>query len=260
MNNRAFGRRTLAIVGASTMVLALATSVFANAANPGSTVTPTVDGLKVTLSGTWTWLKDEGGQGCDGGLLTGKRDVGFAADWGDAFAGNFVQSKGAADGVGYNVGDALDNIVHQRAAEDIGACAGDAENSTGSWGPISHTYAAAGTYTVCVLMYDIHYSDAERTTLNDASELVASGASKDDHNKDNSAETNGFVAGGPDCAGATTTIVIPPPPPPGGGVLGNNAVAQGGVTPIPTIVFSLILLAALGTLAYANVKTVRNRS
>jgi hypothetical protein len=36
--------------------------------------------------------------------------------------------------------------------------------------------------------------------------------------------------------------------------------AQGGPSPIPTIAFALILVAALGTLAWANVKTARNRA
>jgi hypothetical protein len=41
----------------------------------------------------------------------------------------------------------------------------------------------------------------------------------------------------------------------------NTAMApNGGPSPIPTLVFGLILLASLGTLAYANVKTVRSRS
>jgi hypothetical protein len=40
----------------------------------------------------------------------------------------------------------------------------------------------------------------------------------------------------------------------------NTAMSvNGGPSPIPTLVFGLILLASLGTLAYANVKTVRNR-
>jgi hypothetical protein len=35
---------------------------------------------------------------------------------------------------------------------------------------------------------------------------------------------------------------------------------EGGPSPLPTMVFGLLLLASLGTLAYANVRTVRNRS
>jgi hypothetical protein len=39
----------------------------------------------------------------------------------------------------------------------------------------------------------------------------------------------------------------------------NTAGLFDGNSPLPTILFSLILLASLGTLAYANVKSVRNR-
>ena len=34
----------------------------------------------------------------------------------------------------------------------------------------------------------------------------------------------------------------------------------GGPSPIPTVAFGLILFAALGTLAWANVKSARNRA
>jgi uncharacterized protein involved in copper resistance len=40
----------------------------------------------------------------------------------------------------------------------------------------------------------------------------------------------------------------------------DSAFFGAGSSPLPTIIFSLILLASLGTLAYANVKTVRSRS
>lgn len=39
----------------------------------------------------------------------------------------------------------------------------------------------------------------------------------------------------------------------------DGALFGAGANPLPTIAFSLILLASLGTLAYANVKTVRSR-
>jgi len=39
----------------------------------------------------------------------------------------------------------------------------------------------------------------------------------------------------------------------------NTALFGDGSSPLPTVVFSLILLASLGALAYANVKTVRSR-
>ena len=40
----------------------------------------------------------------------------------------------------------------------------------------------------------------------------------------------------------------------------DSSLFGNGASPLPTIAFSLILLASLGGLAYANVKTVRNRS
>jgi hypothetical protein len=39
----------------------------------------------------------------------------------------------------------------------------------------------------------------------------------------------------------------------------NTALFGDGSSPLPTVIFSLILLASLGALAYANVKTVRSR-
>ena len=39
----------------------------------------------------------------------------------------------------------------------------------------------------------------------------------------------------------------------------DSAFFGAGSSPLPTIIFSLILLASLGTLAYANVKSVRSR-
>jgi hypothetical protein len=44
------------------------------------------------------------------------------------------------------------------------------------------------------------------------------------------------------------------------GSISNGAFFGSNSSPLPTIAFSLILLASLGTLAYANVKTVRNRN
>ena len=40
----------------------------------------------------------------------------------------------------------------------------------------------------------------------------------------------------------------------------NTSLIDNGSSPLPTILFSMVLLASLGTLAYANVKTVRSRS
>jgi hypothetical protein len=53
---------------------------------------------------------------------------------------------------------------------------------------------------------------------------------------------------------------VPATPPSGGGSLPNGAIAQGGgVSPIPTVVFTGILLSSLAALAFANVKSSRSR-
>jgi hypothetical protein len=44
------------------------------------------------------------------------------------------------------------------------------------------------------------------------------------------------------------------------GSVPNGSVGQNGVNPLPTVLFSLILLASLAGLAFANVKTARSRS
>ena len=63
----------------------------------------------------------------------------------------------------------------------------------------------------------------------------------------------------------------PPTPTPEGSVQGGTGTPEpsqpdtamgvnGGPSPIPTVAFGLILLAALGTLAWANVKSARSRA
>ena len=82
-----------------------------------------------------------------------------------------------------------------------------------------------------------------------------------DGNPDPSPTPEGSVAGG------TST----PSPTPEGSVQGGTGTPEpsqpdtamglsGGPGPIPTIAFGLILLAALGTLAWANVKSARSRA
>ena len=256
MNKRTFGKRSLAIVAAASLVLALAATVLADAPNPDNAVNVHVSGLTVTIDGTWQWTRN-----CNAGVIaaasdTDFRDVGFAVDWGDAAApGNEVVP-------GLNVGTPTDNVIHQRDASAVGTCSGTT-TSSGSWGPISHTYSQAGTFDVCAVMYDIRLIN---TPANGRGSKVAGGASPA-HNEDNSAQENSFQTG-VQCVSAA--IVVNATPTPESTVLagtGTPAASQpdtaqspDGVNPIPTIAFSLLLMAALATLAYANVKTVRNRN
>jgi len=256
MNKRTFGKRGLAIFAAASLVLALAATVLADAPNADNAVNVQVSGLTVTIDGTWQWTRN-----CNSGTIaavsdTDFRDVGFAVDWGDASApGNEVVP-------GLNVGTPTDNLVHQRDAAAQGKCSGTT-TSSGSWGPISHTYAAAGTFDVCAVMYDIRMIN---TPASGRGSTVAGGASPA-HNEDNSAQENSFQTG-VQCVSAT--IVVNATPTPESTVLAgtgtpaasqpDTAQSQDSSNPIPTIAFSLLLMAALATLAYANVKTVRNRN
>lgn len=264
MNNRSFGKRTLAIFAGFGLILSLTATVLADSANPDNTVNVQVNGLTVTVDGTWQWTRD-----CLSGVLraTGEtdfRDVGFAVDWGDpAAAGNAV----VAD---LEVGTPTDNLVHQRGAAAQGTCSGTT-TSSGAWGPISHTYAAPGQYDICAVVYDVRLIEPPASGH---LSLVAGGA---DHNDDNSAEENSFE-NGVQCVGATIVVVeqsVAASAQQSVGASAEQSVHAGtgtpaqsqsdtalsaiGSNPLPTIAFSLILLASLSTLAYANVKSVRNR-
>src|SRR4029079_6261376 len=77
------------------------------------------------------------------------------------------QRKGSNPASYVHLGDASDNSVHHSDANSgLGDCGtASASGATGTWGPIMHTYAAPGTYTACVSIYDIHYKNQDRTAL-----------------------------------------------------------------------------------------------
>ena len=188
-------RRLAALAAAMVLTFGLAGSVFANAANPSGANPALVVGHTVTLTGNWTWASQDFPCGASSAA---NRNVGWAFDWGDGFTGNFVQSKGAAVGVGFHVGspqsgeagfDPLNtdgNTVQTN--HDCGDAADTAGHATGTWGPISHTFATQGEHQVCLIMYDIHLDHT--SGLPKSGELVAGGTGNND---DNSAETNGLV-------------------------------------------------------------------
>jgi len=250
MKNGAFRTRSLALIAAAGMILSVAAIVLADAPNPDNTVNAHVSGLTVTLDGTWQWTRD-----CAAGTIDDGRDVGVAVDWGDpAAAGNAVVT-------GIAVGTPTDNVVHLRAPADQGTCSGTT-TSSGAWGPISHTYASAGDYKMCAVVYDVQRVETPATGH---LSLVAGGTG---HNDDNSAEKNSFE-NGVQCVSTTIVVSTPTPTPEGSVKAGTGTPQQSqsdtslpeqGGSPLPTIAFSLILLASLGTLAYANVNSVRARN
>ena len=112
-------RRLGALIGAAALVLSLAGVAFADSGTPTSiNLTPT--GLDVSASGAVTWAA------CDANNTD--KWIGWTVDWGDTNS-DAVVSTGSA------------------------VCTDDV--ATQVWGPGTHTYAAAGTFTVCVTIYDV---------------------------------------------------------------------------------------------------------
>jgi hypothetical protein len=218
-DRRSFFRGLVALSTAAAM-LVFALPALANAPNPESTTVDQVlvnpDGSRtVTVSGTWTWQTQTK-------CPTARNGVGYQIDWFDNTA-NSIGTSADPDGVLY-VGDAQDNIVH--SIEPLGGStalgnafwdgvpssyvpgtnptATDAKNwlsecdglnasgvTAGSWGPISHTYAAGtGQIQLCPIMYDPHggHDNSGQSSVQD---ITAGGnAGTKNYNNDNSYQTN----------------------------------------------------------------------
>jgi len=204
------GRALRASILAGGALLAFTGAALADAP-VATSIDVSVDGMTVTVSGDWSWADKDAP--CGPGT-SANRAAGWAADWGAGWDGNFVQSKGAPRGTGYHMGDADDNAVRVSDANGgLGDCGEAApipltEESggvIGTWGPISYTYDAPGTYEICVVMYDVrYYGSGENLRLRDAKQLVAGGPNR---NKDNSAEKE-YLNSGQQCAGGGTPIVV----------------------------------------------------
>lgn len=153
---------------ALSLALTAVGSVAANAPGPATIQVVQTGSMSVDASGTWSWPE----------MATASKlsYTGFAIDWGDVTSGNAVGS--------YHVGDgtAATNGVMQSTSP--------AQGSSGSWGKVSHTYANAGTYKVCVIVYDLGEVTPFKTTGYHS--LQAGGT---DRNTDNSVDLNSQVPG-----------------------------------------------------------------
>jgi hypothetical protein len=158
----AVGRIGITVLGVS---LALLAAGVANAGtgSPTSIHVVSQSGLTVEVSGNWSWPEE-----ATASVLS---YAGYAIDWGDVTSGNQLGS--------YHIGDgtAATNVVLQPTSP--------AQGASGTWGPLSHTYAQPGDYTVCAIMYDLGESLPFKTTGYQG--LKATGTS---HNTDNSVEQN----------------------------------------------------------------------
>jgi uncharacterized membrane protein len=167
----AFAATALSIAGIITAGPALA-----NAANPlpttsGSATVAANGDVTVTVSGTWQWLS----QSCGGRFGTG-----WAVAWADPNEpGNPVPPTNPV----ILVGTPTDNTVHYDLAFPLGTCGADG-HPIGNWSD-SHTYKAGTPIgDICVNMYDLHQSPADKP-----GDYIAGGPNR---NHDNSVETNDF--------------------------------------------------------------------
>ncbi len=134
-------RLGIPLISVSLGLLAVGT-VLAGSPGPSAIQVGQTGPLTVQASGTWIWSE----------MASAAKPsyAGFAIDWGDTTSGNEVGS--------YHIGDGTPatNIVLQPT--------NPAQGSSGSFGPVSHTYARTGTYTVCAIIYDLGQVKPFKTT------------------------------------------------------------------------------------------------
>ncbi len=199
--------RVLTVLAGLSLALVAAQIANAGSGDPASIAVNSTGGMSVSASGTWTWPE----------MLTNSKlsYAGYAIDWGDVTSGNAVPKPG---GGAYHVGDgtAATNFVLNPTSP--------AQGASGMWGPVSHTYAAPGSYTVCVIVYDLG-----ETTPFKATGYHGLRAGGTDRNTDNSVEQNGDVK--TNCA---TIDVSTPTPTPSESTGGETATPAPSATPTPT--------------------------
>jgi hypothetical protein len=159
-SRRGVQRLGVGLIAVSLALTAVGT-VMAHTGSPSAiTVTPT-SGQSIQASGTWSWPAM-----ATAGHLS---YIGFAIDWGDVTSGNALGTFHIGDGT------PATNVIMQPTSP--------AQGASGSWGPVSHTYAAPGIYTVCVIIYDLGLTKPFTTTGYHS--LQAGGTN---HNTDNSVD------------------------------------------------------------------------
>ena len=184
--------RRLGIPGVAISLAVMAVGTAAAHTGTPNAITVIQSGpLTISASGTWVW----------GGVASASTQsyVGFAIDWGDTTTGNAIGA--------YHIGDGTSgtNVIMQPTSPDRG--------SSGSWGSVSHTYAMPGTYSACVIIYDLGPTKPFATTGYHS--LQAGGVN---HNIDNSVDHGSkvpaacatFVVAAPPTTPATTAPTTPP--------------------------------------------------
>jgi len=184
------GRRVVQRLGIGLTAVSLAMmvvgTVTAGSGNPNTIGVIPSGALTVQASGTWSWAE----------MATNPKlsYTGFALDWGDVTSGNAL-------GI-YHIGDGTPatNVVLQPTSP--------AQGTSGLWGPASHTYAAPGVYTVCVILYDLGEVKPFKTTGYHG--LKATGTSRNsDNSVDNKLEVPTMCTKVDLTAPSTTSTAVP---------------------------------------------------
>jgi hypothetical protein len=180
------------------LVLAAVGLVNAGTGAP-STIDVTRNGLTVSASGTWSWPEMDTNPKLS--------YTGFTVSWGDLTSGNTLGAYHLGDGT------AATNFVSEIATQ------GDA----GPWGPVGHTYATAGNYTICVIIYDL--GEVKPFKAIGYHGLKASGTSR---NSDNSVDKQSA----PPVVCSTVNVVEETPVPTGQETQAASASPVASATPV----------------------------
>jgi uncharacterized repeat protein (TIGR01451 family) len=203
-------QQAVALLAAMMLLFTFGAVVLANAPSTSS-ANASVSGMTVTMSGTWSWPDQND---CN------DRWVGWAVSWADPGA------PGTAIASGFAVGTPGDSTVHTN--KDCGSANAGGHGRTGTWGSISHTYTAPGTYNVCAVLYDVHIDTGKQQAHPE--DLVASG---NPHNKDNSVEDGKQAPTAPSCA--NVTVAAP------ANISVRNSVNSSSANPGDTLTYTIAL-------------------
>lgn len=247
------GRRVFGRLGINLAAIALgliaAGTVAAHSGSPKTIVVTQTTPLTVSATGTWTWPGNTS--------LSEFSYIGYALSWGDITSGNDVGS--------YHVGDgtAATNVVLQPTSP--------ARGTSGSFGPVTHTYAAAGTYTVCVIIYDLGETKPFATTGWDSLQAGGTGGNMDNsvdgaHRVPVECATIDVTGPSPSASSSVLGVTSPPNSPvPSSSVLGVTSppTTTADVPPapnqgLPTLPLIMLVGSSIGsTLVFKTVKVRR---
>ena len=159
-----------------------------------------------------------------------------------------INNNGGSDPQGY-----IDDVQSNFVSVDISGL--DGSGTLDVTVPVTTSFQLSGGGVLGVIAQDSSNTDVSNSKSNsvqcsEAQSVAESVPASAEQSVAASAEQSVAASGEQSVEAGTGTPA---------GSIGSGAASGSNSSPLPTIAFSLILLASLGTLAFANVKTVRNR-